>query len=110
MPLCFWGGGQTSGGDEKDVVSKSGGLGGSWGVGVQEGPLGLGGFHCLSGDDDCFKHLADVGLSLSGEWLGGEGGGLFLGVGGFLWGVLSAALSCRSCWTAPEEEEVGGKL
>ena len=105
--LCF-GRLMVSGGAEKVVVSESGGAGGSWGLGSQEGPLGLGGFHGLRGDDDCFKDLTDVvGLSFSGVWLG-EGGGLFLGVGVFLRGVPSAAMSCRSCWTALEGG--GGKL
>ena len=48
-----------------------------------------------------------LGERFEGEW---EGGGLFLGVSAFFWGVLSAAFSCRSCWTAPEIGVNGGGL
>lgn len=114
--MCL-GGGSAGGGEVKEVVCEKG-VSGKFcvsGCGVQVFDFCLGGFHFGSGDADFLRDL-EGGEMLSGGEVGGdwweEGGGvdsgLFFGVCAFFWGVLSTALSCRSCWTAPGEG--GGKL
>ena len=125
-------GGGCSGGEELKIVGRGRGVSGRcnvrWRSGNQDGGFGLGGG---DGNDLDLPGLSSglwyfeggVGLSssgcrycrkLDGGWCGGGDGVsllFFRSVADLCSrGVLTTALSCRSCWTAPDGKENGWKL
>ena len=107
-----FGGGLFGGGEENVGVEMFVGKGVSeisWRFGCHTVAGVFGVFFGLMGEGPVLRCLeGELELSIVEESVfgGGDGCGLFFGVA--LWGVLSTALSCRSCWTAPEEG--GGKI